>query len=94
MASSRSLVNPTANPALELSMGMSQNFEMAIEEGADWVRVGTALFGERPLSSQISRIGWEREGEVVVVIASVDAGQGQPILDAFARDRYGARKQI
>lgn len=27
-----------------LSMGMSQDFEMAIEEGADFVRVGTALF--------------------------------------------------
>ena len=31
----------------ELSMGMSQDFEMAIEEGATMVRVGTALFGER-----------------------------------------------
>jgi len=30
-----------------LSMGMSQDFEIAIEEGATWVRVGTALFGER-----------------------------------------------
>ena len=32
---------------LKLSMGMSQDFEVAIEEGADWVRVGTAIFGER-----------------------------------------------
>lgn len=32
---------------LELSMGMSEDFEVAIEEGADWVRVGRALFGER-----------------------------------------------
>ncbi len=30
-----------------LSMGMSADFEVAIEEGADIVRVGTALFGER-----------------------------------------------
>jgi hypothetical protein len=30
-----------------LSMGMSQDFEIAIEEGATEVRVGTALFGER-----------------------------------------------
>jgi pyridoxal phosphate enzyme (YggS family) len=30
-----------------LSMGMSHDFEVAIEEGATWVRVGTALFGER-----------------------------------------------
>jgi pyridoxal phosphate enzyme (YggS family) len=31
----------------ELSMGMSADFEIAIEEGATWVRVGTALFGPR-----------------------------------------------
>lgn len=30
-----------------LSMGMSSDFEVAIEEGADIIRVGTALFGER-----------------------------------------------
>ena len=34
-------------PLLELSMGMSGDFEVAIEEGATLVRVGTALFGER-----------------------------------------------
>ncbi len=33
--------------ALKLSMGMSHDFEAAIEEGADVVRIGTALFGER-----------------------------------------------
>lgn len=31
-----------------LSMGMSHDFEVAIEEGATEVRIGTALFGERP----------------------------------------------
>jgi len=31
----------------ELSMGMSDDLEVAIEEGATWVRVGTALFGRR-----------------------------------------------
>lgn len=31
----------------ELSMGMSGDMEVAIEEGATWVRVGTALFGSR-----------------------------------------------
>ena len=31
----------------ELSMGMSYDFEVAIEEGATMVRVGTAIFGER-----------------------------------------------
>ncbi len=32
----------------QLSMGMSHDFEVAIEEGATMVRVGTALFGPRP----------------------------------------------
>lgn len=31
----------------ELSMGMSADFEVAIEEGATLVRIGTAIFGER-----------------------------------------------
>jgi pyridoxal phosphate enzyme (YggS family) len=31
----------------ELSMGMSGDFEVAVEEGATMVRVGTAIFGER-----------------------------------------------
>lgn len=31
----------------ELSMGMSDDFEVAIEEGATMVRIGTAIFGER-----------------------------------------------
>lgn len=32
---------------LELSMGMSDDFEVAVEEGAHWVRLGRALFGDR-----------------------------------------------
>jgi pyridoxal phosphate enzyme (YggS family) len=32
----------------ELSMGMTGDFETAIEEGATFVRIGTAIFGERP----------------------------------------------
>ncbi len=32
-----------------LSMGMSHDFEMAIEEGATHVRVGTSIFGRRPM---------------------------------------------
>jgi pyridoxal phosphate enzyme (YggS family) len=31
----------------ELSMGMSHDFEAAVEEGATMVRIGTAIFGER-----------------------------------------------
>jgi uncharacterized pyridoxal phosphate-containing UPF0001 family protein len=30
-----------------LSMGMSHDFEVAIEEGSTCIRVGTAIFGER-----------------------------------------------
>lgn len=31
----------------ELSMGMSGDFEVAIEEGSTWVRIGTSIFGSR-----------------------------------------------
>lgn len=37
-----------------LSMGMSGDYEVAIEEGATMVRVGTSIFGERDYSSQSS----------------------------------------
>jgi PLP dependent protein len=39
--------NAFSNNKGELSMGMSHDFEIAIEEGATIVRVGTAIFGER-----------------------------------------------
>lgn len=38
----------------ELSMGMSNDFEVAIEEGATIIRVGTALFGRRPAVNKAS----------------------------------------
>ena len=47
----RDELRPLAPPAIQLdhlSMGMSHDFEVAIEEGATLVRVGTALFGPRP----------------------------------------------
>ncbi|MEM6531495.1 MAG: YggS family pyridoxal phosphate-dependent enzyme [Myxococcota bacterium] len=40
--------NPAMTQATELSMGMSGDFEEAIECGSTIVRVGTALFGARP----------------------------------------------
>jgi PLP dependent protein len=43
----RERVSPSAPPNVvlkELSMGMSEDFEVAIEEGATMVRVGSALF--------------------------------------------------
>jgi PLP dependent protein len=39
----------------ELSMGMSHDFAVAIEEGATQVRIGTALFGRRNYSKQANR---------------------------------------
>jgi pyridoxal phosphate enzyme (YggS family) len=38
---------PADRKLTELSMGMSHDFEVAIEEGATMVRVGTAIFGKR-----------------------------------------------
>jgi uncharacterized pyridoxal phosphate-containing UPF0001 family protein len=34
-------------PVRDLSMGMSNDFEVAVEEGATLIRVGTAIFGPR-----------------------------------------------
>ena len=33
-------------PCTELSMGMSNDYQMAVEEGATFVRIGTKLVGE------------------------------------------------
>ena len=32
----------------EFSMGTSQDYRIALEEGATWIRIGTVLFGDRP----------------------------------------------
>ncbi len=44
------LLDASGDPSMlpHLSMGMSHDLEVAIEEGATMVRVGTALFGQRP----------------------------------------------
>jgi PLP dependent protein len=39
-------------PLPHLSMGMSSDFEVGIEEGATIIRVGTAIFGQRPAASR------------------------------------------
>jgi len=44
------IVLPTLE-AHELSMGMSADFESAVEEGATYVRVGSAIFGSRDYCS-------------------------------------------
>lgn len=43
------LAKQIGQPLSVLSMGMSHDFEVAIEEGATEVRIGTALFGDRPV---------------------------------------------
>lgn len=43
----RDVLAQAGHPAKELSMGMSQDFEIAVEEGATMVRLGTTLFGAR-----------------------------------------------
>ena len=42
------LLKAAGHPATELSMGMSGDYEIAVEEGATLVRLGTILFGARP----------------------------------------------
>jgi uncharacterized pyridoxal phosphate-containing UPF0001 family protein len=44
-----SLVREIGAELSVLSMGMSHDFGVAIEEGATEVRVGTAIFGSRPV---------------------------------------------
>ncbi|MGO1503265.1 MAG: YggS family pyridoxal phosphate-dependent enzyme [Marinobacter sp.] len=39
--------HPNAGPLDTLSMGMSGDLELAVAEGATWVRIGTAVFGGR-----------------------------------------------
>jgi pyridoxal phosphate enzyme (YggS family) len=51
LARLRGLLARELSDATELSMGMSADFEVAIEEGATIVRIGEALFGPRQRSS-------------------------------------------
>jgi pyridoxal phosphate enzyme (YggS family) len=47
----RDQISSRKRPAISmdiLSMGMSHDFEVAIEEGSTCIRIGTAIFGERP----------------------------------------------
>lgn len=43
----RERLQAIGHPAVELSMGMSNDYEIAVEEGATMVRLGTVLFGAR-----------------------------------------------
>jgi pyridoxal phosphate enzyme (YggS family) len=44
----RDRIHPRHPEVVELSMGMSGDYEVAVEEGATMLRIGTALFGSRP----------------------------------------------
>ena len=46
-----------------LSMGMSGDYEVAVEEGATWVRLGTVLFGERPKAKAVAGRGEQGTGD-------------------------------
>lgn len=48
------LAKKIGHPLPVLSMGMSHDFEIAIEEGATEVRIGTAIFGTRPAAGESS----------------------------------------
>ena len=43
----RDVLVSAGHPAFDLSMGMSNDYELAVEEGATLVRLGTILFGAR-----------------------------------------------
>jgi len=43
----------------KLSMGMSNDYRIAVEEGATWLRLGTVLFGDRPKWKPQQEYRWE-----------------------------------
>ncbi len=51
-AALRELKEKIGQPLTELSMGMSDDYEVAAEEGATLVRIGTAIFGPRDYGSK------------------------------------------
>ena len=64
-----------------LSMGMSGDYEVAVEEGATWVRLGTVLFGERPKVRSV-RATADDDGSVSAGLDSYSgAGPTVRILD-------------
>ena len=69
----------------ELSMGMTDDFEVAVEEGSTFVRVGRAIFGDRPVP---------RLGETGVKIGLVGCGfMGEAMLSAtLDKKRRRARR--
>ena len=56
-----------------LSMGMSGDYEVAVEEGATWVRLGTVLFGERP---KIKSVRASADGDEQFASGGLDSYSG------------------
>ena len=55
-----------------LSMGMSGDYEVAVEEGATWIRLGTVLFGDRPKVKNVAAFSgldsYSGEGPVAKIL--------------------------
>ena len=64
-----------------LSMGMSGDYEVAVEEGATWVRLGTVLFGERPKIKAVRAALPEEDGASAGLDSYSGAGPTVKILD-------------
>lgn len=56
-----------------LSMGMSGDYEVAVEEGATWVRLGTVLFGRRP---KLRSVRAQAEGAEDFALGGLDSYSG------------------
>lgn len=59
----KELADELKGKKLELSMGMSDDFEGAIDMGSDEVRVGSTIFGERPKKEDFKVKGQVEEGK-------------------------------
>ena len=76
----------------ELSMGMSHDFEVAIEEGATMVRVGTAIFGARDYSMKVTPLDL-RQQRFKTVMRGYDRGEVQAFLLEVADDYENALRE-
>ena len=64
-----------------LSMGMSGDYEVAVEEGATWVRLGTVLFGERP---KVKRVAASEGDDGTTPCGDSDTYAGFGGLDSYS----------
>ncbi len=64
-----------------LSMGMSGDYEVAVEEGATWVRLGTVLFGERPKIKSVRTVADEGDAVSGGLDSYSGAGPTVKVLD-------------